>query len=101
MADFREKMKKEVGDYLHAKVEELRVEGVAKVSCVVTEGKGAEEIIDLAQRTSDNMVAMSTHGRSGIGRWVLGSVTDRVVSYCGDPVLVIRPLSSQTTRAPV
>ncbi|HEY1232723.1 MAG TPA: universal stress protein [Candidatus Binatia bacterium] len=47
--------------------------------------------MDLAQKTSDNIVAMSTHGRSGMGRWVLGSVTDRVVSYCGDPVLVIRP----------
>jgi nucleotide-binding universal stress UspA family protein len=96
MAGFEEKMKKEVGDYLHAKVEQLRVNGVGKVSSVIAEGKGAEEIIDLAQRTPDNMVAMSTHGRSGIGRWVLGSVTDRVVSYCGDPVLVIRPLSSQT-----
>jgi len=37
------------------------------------------------------MVAMCTHGRSGMGRWVLGSVTDRVVSNCGAPVLVIRP----------
>ena len=53
----------------------------------------AEEIIDLAQKTSGNIVAMSTHGRSGMGRWVLGSVTDRVVCYCGDPVLVVRPKS--------
>lgn len=42
------------------------------------------------------MVAMSTHGRSGIGRWVLGSVADRVVSYCGEPVLVIRPAAART-----
>ena len=54
-------------------------------------GRAPEEIIDLAQKTSDNIVAMSTHGRSGMDRWVLGSVTDRVVSYCGDPVLLIRP----------
>ncbi|HSE85883.1 MAG TPA: universal stress protein, partial [Candidatus Binatia bacterium] len=31
------------------------------------------------------------HGRSGIKRWVLGSVTERVVSHSGDPVLIIRP----------
>jgi len=36
------------------------------------------------------LVAMCTHGRSGVGRWVLGSVTDRVVRHSGDPVLVMR-----------
>jgi nucleotide-binding universal stress UspA family protein len=61
---------------------------------VAVEGRGPEEIIDLARITPDTIVAMSTHGRSGIGRWVRGSVTDRVVCYCGDPVLVIRPASS-------
>jgi len=35
-------------------------------------------------------VAMTTHGRSGAGRWILGSVTDRVVRESGDPVLVVR-----------
>jgi hypothetical protein len=85
-----------VTDYLEAKTEQLQAEGIAKVSFVLAEGRGPEEIIGLARGTADNLVAMSSHGRSGIGRWVLGSVTDRVVSYCGDPVLVIRPTSSRT-----
>ena len=34
---------------------------------------------------------MASHGRSGIGRWVLGSVTDRVVRHGPGPVLVVRP----------
>jgi len=34
---------------------------------------------------------MSTHGRSGVGRWVLGSVTEKVVQNSRDPVLVVRP----------
>jgi nucleotide-binding universal stress UspA family protein len=93
-AELGEELKKEVGDYLQLKAEGLRAKGIAKVSFVVVEGRGPEEIIKEAQEASDNMVAMSTHGRSGIGRWVLGSVADRVVSYCGDPVLVIRPVSS-------
>ena len=88
------KIKEEITDYLQAKVEQLHAEGIEKVSFVAAEERGAEEIIDLAQRTTDNLVAMSTHGRSGMGRWVLGSVTDRVVCYCGDPVLVVRPASS-------
>ena len=94
-AELAEKIKKEVSDYLQAKVEELRPPGIEKISFVLAEGKGPEEIIDLSRRTSDNMVAMSTHGRSGIGRWVLGSVADRVISYCGDSVLVIRSVQSQ------
>ena len=72
-------------------MEQLRAEGIDRVSFLAVEGRGPEEIIDLAQKTSDNIVALSTHGRSGMGRWMLGSVTDRVVCYCGDPVLVIRP----------
>jgi nucleotide-binding universal stress UspA family protein len=88
------KIEREIKDYLQAKEKELRASGIARVSSVVVEGRGPQEIIDLARRTPDSLVAMSTHGRSGIGRWVLGGVTDRVVCYCGEPVLVIRPTSS-------
>ena len=91
IGELGEKIKGEATDYLQAKVEELQAEGIEKVSFVAVEGKGPEEIIDVARKTANNIVAMSTHGRSGIGRWVLGSVTDRVVCYSGDPVLVIRP----------
>jgi len=94
MAELREKTKKEIADYLQAKVEELTSAGIGKITTVVAEGRGPEEIIELARKASGNMVAMSTHGRSGLGRWVLGSVTDRVVSNCGDPVLIVRPALS-------
>lgn len=93
IGELGDKIKEEATGYLQAKVEELQAEGIEKVSFVAVEGKGPEEIIDLARKSAGNMVAMSTHGRSGIGRWVLGSVTDRVVCYSGDPVLVIRPTS--------
>ena len=93
IGELGEKIKAEATDYLQAKVEELQAEGIEKISFVAVEGKGPEEIIDLARKTANNIVAMSTHGRSGISRWVLGSVTDRVVCYSGDPVLVIRPTS--------
>jgi nucleotide-binding universal stress UspA family protein len=96
MAELREKNKKEIEGYLQAKVGELTAAGIQKITSIVAEGRGPEEIIELARKTSGNIVAMSTHGRSGMGRWVLGSVTDRVVSNCGAPVLVIRPAPSRT-----
>ena len=87
------RLQQEVTEYLQSKSEQLQAEGVQKVSFVVVEGTGPEEIIDLARKTPQSLVAMSSHGRSGMGRWVLGSVTDRVVSYSGGPVLVIHPPS--------
>ena len=84
----------EAKQYLSKKVEQLHVAGLPQVSSALIEGSAegaAAGIIDLARKTSENFVAMSTHGRSGIGRWMLGSVTERVVRYSTDPVLVIRP----------
>jgi nucleotide-binding universal stress UspA family protein len=36
-------------------------------------------------------VAMSTHGRSGVGRWLVGSIAEKVVQHSQDPVLLFRP----------
>ncbi len=85
-----ESLKEEAKDYLEKKVQQLSGDGVKNVSYVLAEGEAAGNIIDLARETPAHLVAMCTHGRSGVGRWVLGSVTDRVVRHCGDPVLVIR-----------
>ncbi len=80
----------EARNYLDQKVEALKGMGLAKVSSVVLEGAGADEIIRFAQTHPDSLVAMCTHGRSGVKRWVLGSVTEKVVRHSGDPVLVVR-----------
>ena len=62
----------------------------ALIKDTTTAGFPAEKIIDAARERKDALVAMSTHGRSGVNRFVMGSVTDRVVRHGGDPVLVIR-----------
>jgi nucleotide-binding universal stress UspA family protein len=80
----------EAKDYLAKKAREVCQQGVERVSFLVELGYGAEEIIGLARKTPDNFIAMCTHGRSGVTRWVLGSVTERVVRHSGDPVLIIR-----------
>ncbi|HZD41482.1 MAG TPA: universal stress protein [Terriglobales bacterium] len=89
-ADLLDHLESEARDYLQQKESELKQRGIEHVSSVVNTGYGAEEIITLARNTPDDLVAMCTHGRSGMKRWVLGSVTDRVVRHSGDPVLIIR-----------
>ncbi|MDA0264214.1 MAG: universal stress protein [Chloroflexi bacterium] len=69
--------------------ENLSDAGVA-VSCTAKEGDPADQIISEAQRTPNTLVAMATHGRSGVGRWVMGSVTDKVLQGTASPLLIIQ-----------
>jgi nucleotide-binding universal stress UspA family protein len=89
-AELLDHLESEARDYLQGKVNEIKQKGIANVTSVVNTGYGAEEIIMLARNTPDNLIAMCTHGRSGIQRTILGSVTERVVRHSGDPVLIIR-----------
>jgi nucleotide-binding universal stress UspA family protein len=83
-------MRDEAVAYLEKKAEAMKKLGVDRVSTIAEYGLAADEIISLARKTPDNLIAMCTHGRSGVKRWVLGSVTETVVRHAGDPVLVIR-----------
>jgi nucleotide-binding universal stress UspA family protein len=83
-------LKDEVVAYLEKKTEATKQLGVEKVRYIAKYGIAADEIISLARETPDNLIAMCTHGRSGVKRWVLGSVTETVVRHSGDPVVVIR-----------
>jgi nucleotide-binding universal stress UspA family protein len=84
--------KGEAISYLDEKVRELKENGLTHVSPLVLEGEAAEQIIDLAHRTANSLVVMCSHGRSGVGRWVLGSVAERVARHSVGPVLLIRPV---------
>jgi len=89
---YREEMQNEAALYLEGKVEQLRAEGLDNVNGAAIEGDAADQIIDIGRRTDRNLIAMCSHGRSGIGRWLLGSVTERVVQHSKDPVLVVRAM---------
>jgi len=80
----------EATEYLEKKVAEVKHLGVEKVSFVTEEGFAADKIIALGRKTPDTLIAMCSHGRTGVKRWVLGSVTEAVVRHSGDPVLVLR-----------
>ena len=84
------RLRVETIDYLEKKTAELKQKGLAKVSYHAPQGLSADEIIKFARATPNNLIAMCSHGYSGVKRWVLGSVTETVVRHSGDPVLVLR-----------
>ncbi len=79
-------------DELISSVRDVKKLGIEKVSMLIKEGFAGDEIITLGRKTPDNLIAMCSHGRSGMKRWVLGSVTETVVRHSGDPVLVVRAM---------
>jgi nucleotide-binding universal stress UspA family protein len=61
-----------------------------RVQMELLPGDPAETIITIAGEVPDPAIVMSTHGRSGVRRWVTGSVADQVVRTAGHPVLLVR-----------
>lgn len=60
------------------------------VEPVIPAGDPAEEIIDYADKEKFGLIIMASHGRCGVGRWVLGSVADKVIRGTKLPVALIR-----------
>lgn len=89
-AKLEDEAKREATNYLDALVQELQEKGLTGVSQVVTYEEPAGHLIKLAASTPNSMVAMCTHGRSGVQRWALGSVTEKVARHSAVPVLIIR-----------
>ena len=76
--------------YLAKMADNLKKEGIATETSVVS-GEPAEVILDYVKKNPVDLIVMSTHGRSGVTRWLLGSVADRVIRYSTVPVLIIPP----------
>lgn len=79
----------EAGDYL-TKVACRLEQGGAQVHSNVIIGRVEERIIDYAKEENIDLIIMATHGRSGVSRWVRGSVADRVLRMAHIPVLMVR-----------
>ena len=80
----------EARTYLEEQAQKLQSEGLA-VEWEVRQGIAAEEIIQCVHTSNIDLIAISSHGRSGLGRLVFGSVCDRVLRDAGIPLLVIKP----------
>ena len=88
--EFISELDKKVREYMEGIAEQLRGQGVLSVEVQSIEGHPADAIVDLAHETADDLIAITSHGRSGLGRLLVGSVADQVVCHSGDPVLLIR-----------
>ena len=77
--------------YLRDVGERFAAQNGVTVEEKLLKGSPADAIVGLVREEPDSLVVMTSHGRSGVGRWLLGSVADRIVRYSGGPTLVIRP----------
>jgi nucleotide-binding universal stress UspA family protein len=76
-------------EYLEQIAARVRADGVP-CECAVVQGDVAESVLEFARGSECDLIAMCTHGRSGLGRWVYGSVADRVLRHATVPVLLVR-----------
>lgn len=82
--------------YLEHQANQLRRLGVASVMTSVQYGKPADVLAGYGEGVmAHDLIALSTHGRSGLSRLLLGSVADRVLHSTNTPLLVVRPREGQ------
>jgi nucleotide-binding universal stress UspA family protein len=88
--EVEERRKASASAYFDKLSHSLRDRGVI-VSQAIVSGSAANQIVDYAHSNAFDLIVMPTHGRSGLGRWVFGSVTDKVLHAGDTPVLTVRP----------
>lgn len=79
----------EARDYLKIQQRQIDAPDI-KIRMLIVEGDVAGAILDIAKDEQVDLIVMSTHGYSGVTRWVMGSVTERVLSNAPCPVYVVR-----------
>ena len=87
--DIVSEIKAAAGQYLEEQASKLGAEGIV-CDTAVEVGAPVTHLIEVANRHPGTLIVLSSHGRSGLGRAVLGSVTDRVIHESHGPVLVVR-----------
>lgn len=80
----------EAQEYLAAVATYLAQQGFRKIKTVVWYGSPASAIVEAARVEKADLIVMTTHGRSGLGRLILGSVAEAVVRGTSTPILLLR-----------
>ncbi len=88
--------KQELQAYLEQTVEHLQKSGL-DASQVLLEGKSAENIIDFAHANNVDLIAMSTHGRTGLSAWNVSSVVQKVFLRSYRSILLARAYNPTST----
>ena len=81
---------REAEEYLAAVVKRLADKGIKRVETHVWYGAAAAAIVEAASVQKVDLIVMCTHGRSGVGRLVLGSVAESVLRGTTAPILIVR-----------
>lgn len=70
----------------------LAAQGISNVSTIIVEGGAGDAVLEVAAAEGADLIVMATHGRSGLGRAIMGSVADHVVRNSkNEAVLLVRP----------
>lgn len=84
-----EKRKSNAAAYLEGVVSRLKRNGV-EIKTAVLLGRVADSLADYIETNGIKLIIIATHGRSGISRWVRGSIADRVLRFSRVPVLMVQ-----------
>ncbi len=85
---------------VESELEELRksIPAWVRLKTVVRHGEPHAEIVNAARELGMDLIIISTHGRSGLARVVMGSTAEKVVRHAGCPVLVVRENEHEFVR---
>jgi nucleotide-binding universal stress UspA family protein len=89
--EYNEYGKKKTETYIRKIKDFFQSKGIETKATLLV-GKAAECLVDYAQGQGIDLIIMATHGRSGVERWIMGSIADRLVHYSTIPVLLIRAM---------
>ena len=81
---------REAEEYLASAARRLKARGFERVETHVWYGQPAAAVVEAANVQKADMIVMSTHGRSGLGRLILGSVAESVLRGTTVPILIVR-----------
>ena len=78
-----------VREEMAALAQKLTANGLVAVAGVTSGTDAANEIIQTTKDSDIDLIVMSSHGRSGLGRWLIGSVAEKVLRYGETPLLLV------------
>jgi nucleotide-binding universal stress UspA family protein len=90
-----EKLRKDAEEYLASVAPGLRAKGVKVTTSVRCGGNAVMEILDRARSLDADLIAMTTHGRGGLGRLLFGSIAEAVLRQAEIPVFMMRQTREQ------
>lgn len=96
-----QELKREAAIYMNTRRQALHNEGITVDVQLVTGKSPAEAILAAVDELGADAIVMSTHGRSGMMRWVFGSVADKVLREATVPILLVRVSEKETPQQEV